>query len=79
MVFSLSNKSDEKTVTFDTCTSIAKAIKIKVNSKRYRKRDSNSILYFTVLHFELLRMIETNKCSCRKTNFTANLFQFVHF
>ena len=31
---------------------------MKVNSERYRKRDSNSIHYFTELHFDLLCMIK---------------------
>ena len=37
------------------------AIKLKVNSKRDVKRYSNSILYFTEVHFDLFCMIKINK------------------
>lgn len=37
------------------------AIEMKVNSERYWKRDSNSILYLIELYFDLLRMIKTNR------------------
>ena len=59
------------------------AIEMKVNSERYWKRDSNSILYLIELYFDLLRFdqnkqvkVLTESFLVEKTILTTDFFQY---